>query len=184
MLGAFERVEVWRTLSQAAWKSAPPECVANEFARANHHGNTGASSSSTQHYEWTLPSEVEGTCVFRLRYNISSSDADPWLGFASAQTDSALDANFNGAQLSPIKTDPAANWLGFDAAPDGDAGGYVLRLQVDTSQNARTFEDRSHTFKIVEARPDGVPRDARIINLGVRGRRGNIVQAFHPPGGV
>eukprot|EP00937_MAST-01D_sp_MAST-1D-sp2_P001635 g1635.t1 len=52
-----------------------------------------------------------------------------------------------------------------------------LRLNMDTSQiGGRTFQDRTHTFRI-KPRPD-LPAGATIHNLNVRGRRGNDQQVF------
>jgi len=53
----------------------------------------------------------------------------------------------------------------------------VLGLAINADQLARTFQDRSYVFNVA-ARPSSVPGSATIINLNMRGRRGNIVQCF------
>jgi hypothetical protein len=47
--------------------------------RTNHLGNDGR--GEMPHYEWTLPyfaSQNIQKCVFRIRYNISTDDYDPY----------------------------------------------------------------------------------------------------------
>jgi len=51
-----------------------------------------------------------------------------------------------------------------------------LGIAINTDQNARTFQDRSHVFSI-SPRPSQVG-DKKIYNVNTRGRRGNIVQAY------
>lgn len=75
----------------------------------------------------------------------------------------------------PLAQDPVADWLGLgENALDTSR---LLQLQVNTNQFGRTFEDRTHTFMVME-RPADVPMDRRIVNLNIRGRRGNIVQVY------
>ncbi|CAE7704999.1 DD3-3, partial [Symbiodinium necroappetens] len=71
--------------------------------------------------------------------------------------------------------DPVADWLGLGEGSTDTSR--LLQLQVNTNQYGRTFEDRTHTFLVME-RPADVPADRRIVNYNVRGRRGNIVQVY------
>ena len=75
----------------------------------------------------------------------------------------------------PLAQDPVADWLGL--GENGLDTSRLLQLQVNTNQFGRTFEDRTHTFLVME-RPADVPMDRRIVNFNIRGRRGNIVQVY------
>lgn len=81
-----------------------------------------------------------------------------------------VDSRYN-EDRSPVK-----NNLEKDFVKGGDGRTGPLRLALNTAQTGRTFQDRSHKFRIVK-RPDELPSDVVIHNLNVRGRRGNIVQA-------
>ena len=148
-----------------AWGIAAPECVSAEWNRDNHLGNSR--SGMTNIYRWVIPtlgSAADGeNCVFRLRYNISAGDYLAWQHIDS--NSDMVDARFND-KSSPVKQNPTLQ-----------VGDWNYTLALNTNQYGRTFEDRSHVFHIYP-RPANVSAAGRIINLNVRGRRGNIVQAY------
>lgn len=135
---------------------SPIDCQAAGWTRTNHLGN-GRDGQPLQ-YDWTLPyfpSGKDKRCVLRIRYNISTDDYDPWGTFAS-----------NGEDV--IGQNPLVE-VTEDSQP--------LRLAINTAQTGRTFQDRSHIFKLIP-RTSTFDPDARVLNLNVRGKRGNIVQTF------
>lgn len=142
----------------------PPECKVAPWSRVNHNGNT--LNGQTQTYNFTLgpghfPQAYEN-CAFRIRYNMSTDDTEnEELAFWD------LDHRFNGEENSPVIQDPLVD-IGI---------GFELQLALNTDQYGRTFQDRSHTVGLVE-RASNIPENAKIHNIGVRGRRGNIVQAY------
>jgi hypothetical protein len=135
-------------------------------------------------YKWKLPTWAQLTtgntiakvytatdnsqyarCVFRLRYNISTDDYDPF------NTNSSSNKNAQTGQRSPIQQNPTVD-IAADLAP--------VRLAIDTAQTGRVFQDRSHSFTIKNSAslPTPLPAGGKIYNLNVRGKRGNIVQTF------
>jgi len=143
------------------------------WSRENHLGNGADGFALT--YNMTVPKlEQLSTCInddtcvcaLRLRYNISTIEegypdmSRPDTGF--------IDSNQNGAAAVNTQ-DPVLNVT--------DGSDQQVELAMDTSQFGRTFQDRSFTFKISK-RPVGVSRTARLYNLNVRGKRGNIVQTY------
>nr|XP_039273175.1 protein DD3-3-like [Styela clava] len=136
----------------------PPEidCKAADWSRVNHLGNGRA--GHPLNYTWVLPHYPSGNkkrCILRARYNITTDDYDPWNTFAS-----------NGE--NKIQQNPLV---------DVAEGAQSLRLAINTAQFGRTFQDRTHVFKLAP-RPSNFDADARVLNLNVRGKRGNIVQTF------
>ncbi|ELT93314.1 hypothetical protein CAPTEDRAFT_225336 [Capitella teleta] len=139
-----------------------PECKEAPWTRSNHLGNSRDGNASS--YDWTLPyfpSSKTQRCALRIRYNISTDDYDPY------KTDSSSNQNSAPGVQSPVRQNPYV-----------DIGAYnvPLRLAINTAQFGRTFQDRSHIFKLRQ-RPSGHDT-RRIYNLNVRGKRGNIVQTY------
>lgn len=139
-----------------------PDCKEAQYSRSNHLGN-GANGRANS-YMWTLPyfpSAKAKRCVFRMRYNISTDDYDPYF------TDSSSNQQLNPFVQSIIEQDPYI-----------DVGGRTaLRMNINTDQTGRQFQDRSHVF-LMSPRAGAISQTDRIFNLNVRGKRGNIVQTY------
>jgi hypothetical protein len=171
------------------------DCVdgTTAFSRENQLGNSrGTSSNSVEdkaaiphglnanRYIWTVPNHVEGNCVLRLRYNISTSDYWAWNSAGTPKTNSDSNQPNNRRRRrgnnspvsgsSPIVQDP---YIG--VGPDPKL--HFVSMASNTNQYGRTFQDRSYVFEI-KPRPAGVAADKKIYNLGMRGKRGNIVQSY------
>jgi len=176
-----------------------PECVDSYWTKVNYLGNAdGTTRGGKQaHYDWKLPSWTSLTddhycwpysyqinanegvdldagdqqstqdcvrMVFRIRYNMSTMDYDPY------KTNSTHDYDPGNGILSPIEENPEV-----------DVGFYVqgLQLAINTAQTGRTFQDRSHTFLVCKRPPTASQwNEKEILNVNVRGKRGNIVQTF------
>jgi len=147
------------------------------WTRDNHLGNTRDGHPAG--FNWTIPSfagltgpnnlRTFGTnnnylkCVFRLRYNLSTDDYDPWNTTSDSNNDPGRGIK------SPVTQNPTV-----DVGAQDLQG---LQLAINTNQFGRTFQDRSHVFYIKQ-RPVTMNQNAVIWNLNVRGKRGNIVQVY------
>jgi predicted ferric reductase len=130
---------------------------------------------NSPNYIWKIPTDLHedgAKCILRIRYNITTADfvpgsADSWNVFSDK----------NGAN-SPLEGNPADDFVGLGLGKSGP-----LRLNINTAQFGRTFQDRSHVFRI-RKRPNDLQcglkfsSDCKIINVNVRGRRGNIQQTY------
>lgn len=104
-----------------AWGVPAPACREAIYSRDNHLGNTFGGEHAR--FNWTIPSLPEALapyrefCVFRLRYNISTTDYRDWNNNISLTDMKPKDANGNVILL------PAADWRNNSAKtnPDPDA---------------------------------------------------------------
>jgi len=147
-----------------------PVCQQADWSRVNHLGNGREGQPLT--FNWTIPELSKlgqyfdtknnqfAKCALRLRYNISTDDYDV------RNTDASSNDDPNNGVISPVQNNPTV---------DIGANQQGLRLALNTAQTGRTFQDRSHTFYISK-RPLGITN--KVVNLNVRGKRGNIVQTF------
>ncbi|XP_031549697.1 protein DD3-3-like [Actinia tenebrosa] len=167
-----------RWVRMSSHRLPAPDCKQSIWSRDNHQGNVEGGEFMS--YDWVVPNTPHEQCVFRIRYNITAGEYDGW--------DPAVNSALNGRRIYyntkynlPI-TDREARNRGYyyrndpDVKIFKDVPGFRLRIQINTNQDARTFQDRSHTFAI--RRRPGRLRRAHIHNVNVRGKRGNIVQVF------
>jgi len=172
------------------------DVVRAQFSRTNHLGNVGPGindqfvskddnfpeGANPSRYYWTIPdmgANGADACVLRIRYNISTSDYDAWKNgdHPSSMNNNikfdggpGMNSTYNGKEKSPVTQDP---YTYFGATNSKD----FLSMAVNTNQYGRTFQDRSHVFRI-KRRPNNVANNANIVNLNVEGKRGNIVQTY------
>merc|ERR1711871_791674 len=150
----------------------------------NVGGGIGASA-----FSWTVPNNVNGNCVLRLRYNISTWDfpglkSNRYLGQRKFDATPGVDFRYNcqGNQqngvpctlISPVTQDP---YVRIRPNAAGGAGAGIVSLALNTNQYARTFQDRTYVFEIRQ-RPTEIDENVNIVSLSVKGKRGNIVQTY------
>eukprot|EP00043_Microstomoeca_roanoka_P013944 m.137221 g.137221 ORF g.137221 m.137221 type:complete len:750 (-) comp15888_c0_seq3:485-2734(-) len=163
-----------------------PECIQAPWSRVNHLGN--GRHGQPNRFNWTLPflsigvepyaEAVPHRCVLRLRYNISTDDYNAW------RVNASFNNNDGTGIVSPVRQNPNV---------DIGAKNTALRLAINTAQFGRTFQDRSHVFRLIPRSDVRYTRNRpradtqsnpeffgtrTLYNLNVRGKRGNIVQTF------
>lgn len=165
-------------IEQDSWGLEAPECLEVPWSRENQLGN-GANGYANM-YNWTLPrgepcvKTGNCICVLRARYNISSEEPDhpdmnrPDTGFIDYTNNDKGSVQFQ---------DPTVEVGGDNDTEGADGAPNQLEIASDTTQFGRTFQDRSHTW-VLKKRPKGINKNARIYNLNVKGKRGNIVQTY------
>jgi len=165
-------------------------CQEQSYSQANHLGNADGTGKGGQMdgADMWLPTVAQmeswGCHVYneningqqvqlvastmRLRYNISTMDYDPYT------TDSTFNNDPENGVISPVQQNPTV-----------DVGAYMqgLQLAINTAQTGRTFQDRTHKMYIMKnpATPNTgnlQTAEMNVVNLNVRGKRGNIVQTF------
>jgi len=166
-----------------------PFCVKATWSQVNNLGNVKDTGNGglPQNWDWTLPTvdqfAASGCYVYtatgaaqqnyvrvvtRLRYNMTTMDYAPYT------TTATCNQNKKGNVQSPVEQNPTVD-VGVDMQG--------LRLALNTAQTGRTFQDRSHVFRVMRM-PDNAAANAamknanKIINVSVQGKRGNIVQTF------
>jgi len=172
----------WGFTFSEAWASQ--FCQGAQWSQINHLGNVDGTSMGGQmaSYDWQIPSynqlknnygcyeytSATGPKYFRLvvrtRYNISTGDYDPY------QTDASMNNDPQNGVISPVTQNPTI-----------DIGAFMqgMRLALNTAQTGRTFQDRSHVFSVFQKPANSAEqRTSTMLNVNVRGKRGNIVQTF------
>lgn len=169
------------------------DCSTLPFTQVNNLGNVDGSArgGQTQAYVWEVPRiadlkaqgchiyndgvgsarPIQGNnpkfarIVVRTRYNISTMDYDPY------ETNATSNQNLKLGVISPIQQNPTV-----------DTGAHMqgLKLAINTAQTGRTFQDRSHVILVMEQEnaPAAQTAEMNMLNVNVRGKRGNIVQTF------
>lgn len=167
----------------------------NEYDAWESPSSINAGANETQSYQ---ASESDGNQRGPPKPNPGNNPAnvDMWTKFGIDESEVKKEVERNGetklvfyngqnngdaqSREYVFKNNPQVELIKPSDNPTGTfPGGFRFKLQlaVNTAQYSRTFQDRTHTFRI-KARPDGLEDDAEIKLVTVSGKRGNIVQTF------
>lgn len=138
-----------------------PDCIYYDRTRDNDL----SSGNAVFHEDVTIPDWMEGSCVFRVRHNISTP------GFENLDAKhNNMNCTFNGCEELRRLLATDGLQLSFTSIP----------LALDVAQPKFPFEvheDRSFVFKVAK-RPPEIPTTARILNLNYRGMRADSVRSY------
>ena len=140
------------------------------------------------------------SCTLRIRYNITSADFPAWPEEANQpgfpqMADYRNNSKTENDPNTPLHQDP---YVYMGPGGNDQKEDIFLSLAINTNQYARTFQDRSYVFSIkplpttdspmnhatdaprvnIDAIKDALRNGGKIYNVGLRGKRGNIVQTF------
>jgi len=158
-----------------------PDCIKSPQSKDNHNGNGIDGYPNTYKWNINIPVVDGEKCALRIRYNITTGDLPASLSIDPEDHDEEITkhiADFVG--LNGDTDEARRRGYKFENKPQVNIFNnpkLILQLNINTAQFGRTFQDRSHAFK-VKARPENIPEEATIHNVGVRGKRGNIVQVY------
>lgn len=186
--------------NHTSWGIAPPECIENVEHRDNHHGNVNGPYLNS--YKWTVPSDIVAngnlnSCVFRVRYNMSSIDYEGWTTNSDHKIrddEGCMCRNNYGVDLWTKygMSGADAKRRGFRHLNDPLLRYYPmadmkektrLRNPYNTNQLGRVFEDRTHVIGFRQL-PADIAQDLqnnptkKIHNLNIIGRLGNYNEVF------
>jgi len=196
--GKWACVEPWNSIKMCGWGGATwacdkkPDCLLAAYSRDNHLGNQMESpvpegkptdkTTQAATFTWKVPEFLKETkVVLRIRYNASTTG-----DFDMDTTDwrhSCEDPNDQTCLKSPIvdrDNREEMSYYDLGLAPEGSVNPeyYKLSIAVNSDQHARTFQDRTYVFVVKPLPTVNTNCRNKIKNLGMRGKRGNIVQTY------
>jgi hypothetical protein len=178
----------FKWVTRPAWNTAPPVCERAQFSTDNRLGNIAVvgtmdpalKNGQLAHYVWRIPKgfvpagQDAMKCSIRIRYNMTSSEVlDAFDKSTHEQANKKVGA-FSTNKLINLAQDNPVVIAGENSTDPSVA--LPLRIALNQNQNGRTFEDRTYIFNVKKRTSPETDGCAKIVNLNVRGKRGNIAQ--------